>query len=203
MKSLERFALVAAVGLASIAFLRSGAVAPASAEGLGSDGPVKIAVCSTVKIVDELMDSERYKPARVELEDGLRKEKLEPIITEGRELQKSLEGMPRDDPKFAETREKLIRLQRDAERASREIAQQVEAKVSEQLIECYGLVRASASAVAEQNGYTFVLSSGDAEDIPKGQMVVQLVRDFLSRPVLIAPKGTDISDDVRQDLKLE
>lgn len=203
MKSFERLALAAAVGLSLIAYMRSGAVAPAMAEPLGADAPVKIAVCSTVRIVDELMDSDRYKPARVEVEDALRKEKLEPIISEGRDLQKTLEDLPRDDPKYSATREQLLRLQREAERASREIAQKVEAKVSEQLIECYGLVRGSAAAVAEQHGYTYVLSSGDADDTPKGQMVVQLVRDFLSRPVLIAPDGTDISDDVRQDLKLQ
>lgn len=202
MKSIERFALGAACVLAVMAFVRSGAVPQASA-GLAEDGgPVKIAVCAAVKIVDELMDSDRYKPARAEMEDALRKEKLEPIVTEGRELQKSLEGMARDDPKFAETREKLMRLQRDAERATREVAQKIEAKVAEQLVECYGLVRASAAAVAAQQGYTHVLSSGGSEEPPKTEVVLELVRDFLSRPVLVAPEGNDISDDVRRDLKI-
>ena len=163
----------------------------------------RIAVCALYRIADELMETDRFKPERVELENNLRDEELKPLYEQLRELQKRLEGMDQKDPAFAGTRERYFRLQNQARNTTQEITQKVERKVAEQLEQCYQLVRASAAAIAEDMGFNFVLASNSSEEALKKETVVSLVRDMMGRPVLLAPKEADITEDVRQDLKLE
>lgn len=202
--SLMASALLLGAG-ALVGVLASGMVAsPAAArEPEAQGGKPTIATCALMKVVDELMETERFRPARVELEDSLRKEKLEPIVEQIKEIQAKSEGMSREDPAANEIRERYGRLQREAQKAQQEIVRAVEQKVAQQLSECFQLVRQSAEAVAEDLGYAYVIASTDPDTELKMESVVALVRDFLARPVLVAPKGVDITEEVRRDLKLE
>lgn len=207
MRTVERVTLYAAVGLALLLSLNAALPTTGSARAEGSSAddapPPRVAVCAIYKIADELMDTDRFKPARLEYETELRDETLKPMIDELKELQKRLESMDQKDPAFGEARERYFRLQSMAQRATQEIAQKIEKRVAEQLKECYTLVRASAVAVGEDLGFNYVIASNAPDDNLEKDTVVALVRDMLSRPVLLSPKGVDISEDVRQDLKLE
>lgn len=206
MRTVERVTLYAAVGLALLlslnAALPTTSVARAAGEAADTAEP-RLAVCALYKIADELMDTDRFKPDRVEYENQLRDENLRPLVDQLKELQKRLESMDQKDPDFPETRERFFRLQTLAQRTTQDIGQKIERKVAEQLKECYALARASAVALAEDKGFNYVIASNAPDDPMENETVVALVRDMLSRPVLSFPKGVDISDDVRQDLKLE
>lgn len=206
MRTAERVTLYAAVGLALLlslsATLPTTGVARAADDAADTAEP-RLAVCALYKIADELMDTDRFKPDRVEFENQLRDETLRPMVDQLKELQKRLESMDQKDSEFPETRERFFRLQSLAQRTTQEIGQKVERKVAEQLKECYALARASAVAIAEEKGFNYVIASNAPDDELEAETVVALVRDMLSRPVLHSPKGVDISDDVRQDLKLE
>jgi Skp family chaperone for outer membrane proteins len=198
MKTPDRIALYTLLGFALFLVARPSTALPEEA-----DAPARIAVCSSMKIVDDLMETDRFKPARVEVEEQAREELLKPIVDTLKEIEEEAKGLAENDPKLRELGEKHRGLQRQAQQATQEIAKRVEMKVAEQLIECYQLVRASAVAVAEEKGFNYVLSSTDSEAPLKTEPVMKLVRDFLARPVIMAPKEVDITDDVRTDLKLE
>lgn len=198
MKTIDRVVLFALVALALILAAR-----PSPALPEDSDAPPRIAVCSAIRIIDELMETERFKPSRLELESAAKEELLRPIFDLMEEIEAEAKGLGQDDPKLRELGERHRGLQRQAQQATQEVAQRVERKVAEQLIECYGLVRASAVAVAESKGFNYVLASTDAEAPMKNEPVMKLVRDFLARPVIMSPKEVDITEDVRSDLKLE
>ncbi len=168
-----------------------------------SDKPQKFAIVSTLKVADELMNSDRFRPSRTEFEDELRERELSPIAERLKELQAKLEALQRDDPQMRDLREQYLRLQREMGEKTREVARAVEHKVAEQLVECYSLVRSSAAEVAENAGYTFVISSTDPDEKLESETVVALTRDMLSRPVLVYPKEVDITEDVRKDLNLD
>lgn len=204
MRQLERIALWSAAAAALALSFRAADPAEhalASAAEL-PEGGTRIAVCAVITLADELMDTDRFKPERMEYEEKLRSEELQPLVDQLCELQVKLESMNRDDAQFGPLRDQFVRLQREAGAKQQEIAQRVERKVAEQLAECYGLVRASAVGIAEEKGFDFVVASGSAEDELKKDTPLALIRDMLSRPVLKAPKDADISEDVRDDLKL-
>ncbi|MEO1130234.1 MAG: hypothetical protein AAFX05_11085, partial [Planctomycetota bacterium] len=61
----------------------------------------------------------------------------------------------------------------------------------------------SAAAIAEEQGFDYVLASITPDtEVMEGTMDA-VARDILGRPVLVLPEGTDITEDVRADLKLE
>ncbi len=198
MKTPDRIALYLFLGFALFLLAR-----PTTALPEDADKPPRIAVCSSMKIVDDLMETDRFKPARIEVEEQAKEELLKPIFDLMKEIEEEAKGLKEDDPKLRELGEKHRGLQRQGQQATQEVAKRIEMKVAEQLIESYQLVRASAVAVAEEKGFNYVLSSTDAEAPMKNEPVMKLVRDFLARPVIMAPKESDITDDVRTDLKLE
>lgn len=205
MRPIERSCLYALLALSVLLAWRHGPVsAPAHArQDASAPDAARIAVCSVVKVTDELMNTDRFKPERQEYEEQLRTDQLKPLVEQLEALRDKLEAMDRQSPEFQEGREQFARLQREAQAVGQQVAQKVELKVAEQLKECYMLVRSSAQAIAEDLGYSYVLASADPEEELQKGPVVSIMRDLLSRPVIMYPVKADITEDVRKDLKLE
>ena len=195
----ERF-LIAALAIAALALaLRPGSDARATIE----EDTFSIAVCSLPTIVNELMASERFTEEREDLasefEDASSdiEERLEQISQDAR-------GMDPDDPamgamgeQFNELRQELFRLRSSFESDSARLQ-------ARHLKEAFQLVRASASVVADDLGYDFVLSSAspDSDDELNEQNAALLLGQLSRRPVITYPDAHDITDDVRDDLNL-
>jgi len=205
MRSRERAVVYTGLALCLCLALRASFVSPALARPDSADIPVpKIAVCSVPQIVNELMDSDRFKPQREEFERGLRQELLEPLNDQLTALQAEAGTIDRDDQEAVRKLQgRFGELQREGSRLQGEVARRVEERIAEQLVECYGLVKESATAVAQDLGFNYLLASSGPEDKLETQSVMALSRDLISRPVLMSPEGTDISADVREDLKLK
>lgn len=206
MKPRERLVMYPLLALALAGSMRGIApmagLAHAGVEAAPGEAPVpKIGIVAMMKVCDELMDSSRYKPERDELDEQINKELLRPVLDRLEGLQKKIEegGEGADTP---QNRQEFMRLRSELNAKQREAAQRAEAKVAEQLREVYGLVRASAAAIAEKHGYTYVLSSMRTDDKFQEGPVQATVRDMLSRPVPVYPEGVDITEEVREDLKL-
>ncbi len=185
------FASVMLTGLSS-AHARDGA------EGVPAP---KIAVCAVPALVNELMQSDRFKPERESLEERFRSE-MQEIEQRLGTLRDRAQANP-DDPgmealaqEFGEQRRLLAEKQREA-------AQALEKKTAEQLLQCFDLARTSASAVAEELGYNYVLASVGPDEELNDTSVEIAVRQMMSRPAVMFPKEADITDDVRDDLNLQ
>ena len=72
-----------------------------------------------------------------------------------------------------------------------------------QFLEAFEIARQSAVAVAERAGYTHVIASRDPSKKIETLNPERIVEAFLGRPVLMSPKGTDITDDLLADLRLD
>lgn len=173
-----------------------------TAEAGAGEGEVKIAVVSLMKIADELMDSSRYKPERDELDETINKELIRPAIEALQDLEKKIQGAGEQSPEFPAMRNEYVRLRQELTRKQQEAAQKAEALVGEQLKACFQMVRDSAAAIAEKKGFTYVMSSMRPDDKFQNGPVQATIRDVLARPMLVFPKGVDITEDVRDDLKL-
>lgn len=209
MRPSERVLLYClAVGAVLLALAGGGrfgsAAAVAAVDGAdeGDGGEVKIAVVSLMKITDELMDSSRYKPARDELDETINKEMIRPVIDALQDLEKKIQGAGEQSPEFPAMRNEYVRLRQELTKKQQEAAQKAEALVGEQLKACFQMVRDSAAAIAEKKGFTYVMSSMRPDDKFQNGPVQATIRDVLARPVLVFPKGVDITEDVRDDLKL-
>lgn len=169
----------------------------------GGDIPApKIAIVAAIKITDNLMDSDRFKPARNDYEAQLKKELIQPVTDKLEELQKKVKDMDEKDPQANQMKQEFFKLRNELTAKQREAAEKLERKVGEQLKECYQLVRASAGAVAEKRGFNYVVASARGDDKFEDAPVQATIREMISRPLMVFPEGTDITEEVREDLKL-
>lgn len=208
MRKGERVVLYA-VSLAALALAATGGLpwlggAPARANASAAEESVepRIAVVSLMKISDDLMDSDRFKPARTELDETVNKELIRPVLEQLQAVEKKVKESNPEAPEMNGLREEYFKLRGELQAKQREAAQRAEKLVSEQLKQCFDLVRESAAAIAEKRGFNYVVSSMRSDDKFQDGPVQATVRDMLSRPMVVFPKGVDITDDVREDLKL-
>jgi Skp family chaperone for outer membrane proteins len=170
------------------------------ADNQGSDS--SIATCAVPQIVNELMASDRFTPARDELANQLRDE-ITPLFDRGRAMVDELQTMqPEDEETQAKMRE-LQQLRQQHAQLEQQSSIRMGAFTAEQIAECFTLVRSSAGAVAEDLGYDYVISTVGEDEELNTSTVETVLRQMLARPVLFAPEDADITDDVREDLNLE
>lgn len=196
-------AVVFATALATALVSRFVASPATAAEPSGKDSASQLlAVCDVINVVERLMDSDRYKPARDEA--GAASEKA---IAEFRDRAQAAEAALRGMDEKAEGYEAARReyqmagmaLQREGQR----LAQEMDGLTTKQLMEAYTVVRASADAVAEQLGFAYVIASRPSDKPLDAGDTAAVVRAMLARPIVRAPEGVDITADVKQDLKID
>ncbi len=191
------------VVIAGIVSITLGVWAGASAWGrASSDERPMVAVCDVFGLVEKLMDSERYQPARKEAGEAADKalaplrERVEALGAKGRSL-------PEGDPSIPELAREYQRAQAELQQRVGEAAREMETLTAKQLKEAYLSARASADAVAEQLGYAYVMASRLPDKEVDGTDSASVVRAMLARPVLRLPEAADITPDVLADLKLD
>lgn len=161
-----------------------------------------IAVCAVPDIMNDLMESDRFAPELQRYIDDQRTE-LEPLVERLQQLQQQLQGISQDDPQAPALFQEFQRLRQEAATKQNEVNIKIEQFRAKQIIEAYKLVRSSSQAIAEDLGFEYVItSSDDAEDL-EPQNVESALRQIMSRPAIMFPDDSDITDDVREDLNLE
>lgn len=205
MKNTERMVVYALLGLCIVLTLSvrsSGGRAAVASVWLEPDAAVKIAVCDVYGVTERLVESERFKPDRESEEKRLR-EALEPMQRELTELQREIDGMdPSQESTQAKARE--FRAKREAYVvAEQQATMAFRSFVARQFLEAFEVARQSTVAVAERAGFTHVIASRDPSRKIETLNPERIVEAFLGRPVILSPKGTEITEDVLADLRLD
>lgn len=161
-----------------------------------------IAVCATPLLLNDLMESDRFKPER----ERFAQEKtvdLEPMIKEIQELQGRLQQITQEDPEFPQLFQRFQQLRQQIQARQTEINAELESFTAKQVVEAYKLVRSSAQAIAADLGFDYVISTGQEDEEFNTTVVDATLRQIMARPVIMSPEGADITEDVREDLNLE
>lgn len=201
MKHGERLAMYGICTIALVLGLRGGIDTHASASNavpLAADTG-KIATCDVLALTEALFSTDTYAPGRKN-QESLLKSQLLPLETELDALQRELQT---SDPNAPETQTKgqTFESKREAYfKLRQELSDKFDVFVSGQFAEAYERVQAAARAVANENGFTYVL--GQKHGAIAGPDPQRLMADLLARPMLVSPEGSDISLKVRDQLKL-
>lgn len=200
MRAVHSLVLAASILCAVMLAIRLTPIGTAHAAANDASAP-KFAVCAVPMLVNELMQSDRFKPDRDKMEADFRAE-LDDMAAKLRELGAELQKASQDDPSAHVKAEEFGRLRNEFFEKQRQVAEALEKKSAEQLLACYELARSSTTAVAENLGYDYVFASVGPDEKLSGDSVEIALRQMMSRPVVVAPKQVDITEDVRADLKL-
>lgn len=197
MRTHDRLLLAALIAAIALVAIRPAADARAQ----DSDEPGSIAVCDVYKVVERLMESDRYAPAREELTSAGEAE-VRPM----RETLESMEGelrqMAPDAPEREQAERQFRAAQMEFQRVVTEIQREINNLTEKQLKECWNITRSSAEAVAADLGYDVVVASRELDKPLEGEDVPSIIRAMMSRPAIVFPDKADITWDVSEDLNL-
>jgi Skp family chaperone for outer membrane proteins len=201
MRIWER-SLLLALTLTVLSLLARVSLTPAALAADDDDRDHAIAVCAMPSLINELMASPRFLPARENPAPELRDE-FEDLRRELDDLNQRLENAGENDPGAQRDVRRRREVFQQLQNLQGRIARAVEEKTAEQFAECYAMVRSSASAIAEDLGFDYVIATGDPDESLSTTISEVTLRQITARPVLRFPRGVDITDDVRDDLNLE
>lgn len=218
MSKSERFLLILALAVGCLALLMgrgngllSAAMAQAEAgTDKATDGGTEvapaaglIAYVSGLQIMFDLLESDRYKPAMEEM-NAERDAAIGAIQEEGMALQQEAQAIdPSDTEAQQAIQQRFQELNTRFQTVSQEWQERIVAAQQQNFQEAYEEVLASTEAVAEAAGYDYVLLGAEPDaDLTEG-LSGNPAQEFMLRNVLVAPKGTDITADVRADLNLD
>ncbi|MBL0922770.1 MAG: OmpH family outer membrane protein [Phycisphaerales bacterium] len=204
MRPTERFFIYAALALAVVIaaggrLAQGDALAQDGDAGKNADRP--IAVCDLVSVVEKLMESDRYRPAREEAQLAA-EEKMRPFREAAMAAEAKARNTPQDDPTFPDLIRDLQRMQAEYQQAFQREGAELEKMTVSQISEAYEIARASAEDIAGDLGYDYLIASRDPTKPIEAPDVAGAVRTMLARPVVKSPKDADITEDVLADLKL-
>lgn len=216
MRQIERVVMCALVGagmgIAGFSFMATSRTASGDARSFAPEA-AKIATCDVYFLVEKLVDTDQYAPARTAEQDRI-KQALAPLETELASMEKDLESMQRDlqnaNPQDVAAQSKYQGFQekrgiyqtKTTEYGQRrqQLFDGYSELIAGQFADAYKKVSAEMKRIADERGFTYVLAqkTGDI----KAREPRALVEEFLSRPVTIAPADADITEAVRTSLKL-
>lgn len=166
-----------------------------------ADSDPTIAVCALPALLNEMMESERYRPDREQFEEEVN-DKLQELRDRRDELMQDLEGLEPGDPEAIEPSRQLEMLGRQYQQMQYDGQNEGDALFARQMTEAWELICSSADAVAEDLGFDYVLITAGEDEVLNQTSSAIALRQMLARPVIVAPDDVDITDDVRDDLNM-
>jgi Skp family chaperone for outer membrane proteins len=222
MRCIDRVLL--AVGAASLAVLagswvfraelalaagRSSATASVESSGLGAYDAARgaaegrIATINILTVVEKMVQSERYRPAREELF----KEYSDQVDAAGKEVEAvraRIIELGQDSEQGRALIPQFQLTQRAAQQLQGELQEKAAAFNSQQLAEAYRLAVDTANRIAETKGYSHVIATrGAATDPLRSTNVAAAIQEILARPVVRFPAADDLTDAVAKDLGVD
>lgn len=194
------FAATATLSILPRAIARVPSAAPVSAAPVSAPpASALIALCDVYALIERQVESDQFRPARDSEQERI-KAQLTPLEAELETLQKDLQTANPQDPaaqaKFGTFQQKRD----DYQKRRQELLDAYSELIAKQFAQALTQVSAEAKKVATELGYTHVISQKTSEMIAKDPR--QLVEEFLSRPFAAYPAETDITEKVREAMKL-
>lgn len=219
MSKSERFLLIVALLVGCLALLMGRgngllSAAMAQADGSGDDAAAEmrsgagepsgeIAYVGGLSVLFDLLESERYKPEMEEL-NAEAEEALAQFDERMNELRGEFENIDQSDPEAMQSiQQRAQQLQAEQQATQQQWQQRIAEAQAANFQEAFNEMRASAQAIAESQGFKYVLFGEDPETQLREGVSGNPAQEMLMRNVLVAPEGTDITADVRADLNLD
>lgn len=164
-----------------------------------------IAICDVASLAEDMMDSDRYLPAREAKQAELETKYLTPLREQATALeQQFVEAQAAgDQERMQQISQQGMMLQQQGAEAQQNFQTELQQFISEQFQDAYSNIVESAAAVGDELGYTYVASSSPPASDFEDETFADLLTEVLSRTYVHYPEGVDITAEVRDDLNLD
>lgn len=193
-RSIVVAALVVALG-AAVMTSRAFTPAPQATQA----APVRIATVDTLAVVEKLVLSDKYAPARDAL--ALEKNKaIEPLDAKVKDIEAKAKLLPQGAPELKGMQEDYQQTQRQIDQMVEAGRRDLEALNVKQISEAFKTVNEAASAMADKLGYTHVLSSRMGEASLRSGSINLAIQEMIARSVVKAPSEDDLTQRLMNEL---
>lgn len=190
-------AMIAAAGASAVLFSNH-----ATAQGSAAPAPtVRIASVDLLDVVERMVLSDKYKPARDAFTDGQRAS-LQPLVAELQALAQQGQTTAQDSPEFQTLVQQYTAKQQELQQKNEDAQNAIAQFEARQVAEAYELVSAAAGRMAERTGYTHVFATRATTEI-RSNNVPGVVQEILAHPLVASPKGDDLTAALLRELQLE
>lgn len=192
------FAAGLAVGAVGLGAFHTPALAQDTAQPAA---PTRIATLDVFGIIEKLVQSDRYLPAR-EANNKEKRDMLDKMVAELEALQQELQTADQTAPDFQPKLQVFEQKRQEFSQAQQTAQADVEKFNTAQLIEAYGLIVDAADKIALERGYSHVVSSRPPRAENKADNLGAGLQEILARGVIRSPLSDDITAAVSAELKL-
>jgi Skp family chaperone for outer membrane proteins len=187
------------VGLALALVLGAGAggaliasfTRPAFAQSAPAAG-VRIATIDTLAVVERMVLSDKYKPAR----DKLTEEKnaaLKVMRDSIANLEQRAQGLAQDNPELRALAQQYSDQTQQLQQAEQNAVAEQDVFNAQQIAEAYRLVTDAASKLGAERGYSHVVQTRAGEVTFRSRGVAGTIQEILARNVISSPASDDLT----------
>lgn len=162
---------------------------------------LRVATVDMLKIVEKMVKSDRYAPAREANNKDLTA-KLEAMAGDLQALQTQIQSSPQNAPETQAMIQNFQARRQEFDQARNEAANRSDEFNARQIAEAYRLVVEVVDAQAKKAGYTHVLATRSGPPNLKSGNIAGTVQEMLARPVVVGEPANDITKAVMDELKL-
>lgn len=180
--------------------------APARQPAVGAGMQPRIATIDMLAVVERLVLSDKYAPAR----DTLIRETnagIEPVVAQMKDVEGKFAALKQDAPDYQQQGQALQaeygQLQQQLQQTRDAGGQALERLNVAQLSEAYRLVLDAADGLASRLGYSHLIASRTGAPTFRSQDVTGIVQEMLARTILKTDPADDLTQRLIAELKLE
>lgn len=192
---------LAAALAAGLGWRGPGLPAVAGEAAVQPGGEMKVATVDMLKIVEKMVKSDRYAPAREAFNKELTT-KLESMAGDLQALRAQIQSSPQNAPETQALMQNFQSRGQEFEQARNDAATRSDEFNARQIAEAYRLVVEVVEAKARAGNYTHVLATRSGPPTLKSGNIAGTVQEMLARPVVVGPSSDDLTKAVMEELKL-
>lgn len=184
--------LVLAVGAATGGGLFMAAASSRAVAQSTPSAAQRIATVDTLAVVERMVLSDRYKPAR----DRLTEEKnagLKVMRDSITSLEARAQGLAQDSPELRALAQQYSQLSESLQAEEQKAVAEQDAFNAQQIAEAYRLVTDAATKLGNERGYTHVVQTRAGEVTFRSRGVAGTIQEILARNVISSPAGDDLT----------
>ncbi len=152
----------------------------------------RIATVDTLAIVERMVLSDRYKPAR----DKLTEEKnagLKVIRDSIANLEERAKGLAQDSPELQDLAQQYNQLTQSLQSEEQKAIAEQDVFNAQQIAEAYRLVTDAATKLGTERGYSHVVQTRGGEVSFRSRGVAGTIQEILARNVISSPTADDLT----------
>lgn len=191
-------AVIALSAAAVIWGLRGQAHAQANGGGTSAH---RVATIDLMGLTQALLTTDAYAPEREEFGQQYAG-RIQDLQTDLESLRNEIQVMQPNDPQRQQLAQQFQQGYQQLQQVAQEAQNEFDSFAAQQAADAYAEVRAEATSIAEERGYSHVIASRPGNEIEQRQSLATVTQEMLARPVVLSPESANLTQAVRDSMDL-